>query len=75
MINNHTRPTFKWITQSQTQKLLGCKRTKLWQLRTKGKIAYSKIGRQTMYYWPSIEKLLMKNSTLPNPQNMEGYEK
>ena len=55
---------FLWATESQTQEMLGCKRGKLWQLRKEGIIHYAKIGRQTMYYLPSIEEMLMEMSTI-----------
>lgn len=53
-----------WLTEAKTQLLLGCKRGKLWKLRKQGQIEYSKLGKQTYYYWPSINKLLMRNSTV-----------
>jgi hypothetical protein len=56
----------QWLTEAQTQSNLGCKRGKLWKLRKEGLIEYSKVGNQTFYYWPSIEKLLKANSTITN---------
>ena len=53
-----------WLSEAVTQKFLGCKRGKLWKLRKEGKIDYSKLGGQTFYFYPSIERLLFSNSTL-----------
>ena len=55
---------FKWLPQLEVEKLLDCKRVKLWKLRRDGKLQYSKIGNQTYYFLPSIEKLLISNSSL-----------
>ena len=54
----------KWLTEPQTQAMLGCKRGKLWLMRKNGQLHYSKIGRHTLYHLPSIVQLLQKNSTL-----------
>lgn len=67
-IHNIDTPTrnlkFDWVTQVEAEELLGCKRGKLWKLRREGKIDYAKLGKQTLYYLPSINKCLLQNSTL-----------
>jgi len=51
-----------WLTEAQTQEMLGCKTTKLWQLRSEGKIKFSKIGSKTFYKLSSILNYLEENT-------------
>ncbi len=50
-----------WISEHETQKLLGLKETSLWALRKTKKVISSKVGAKTFYSLKSIEKLLSKN--------------
>lgn len=51
----------EWLTEKETQRLLGKKTTALWKLRNEGKILFSKIGGSTFYSLTSIKKFLEKN--------------
>ena len=52
----------KWLTELQTQNILGKKTTSLWALRRKGKLKFSKIGGKIFYCAKSIERLLERNA-------------
>lgn len=60
-IKNPPAVFLEWISEKETQHLLGLKATSLWALRKKKSIRYSKIGGKTFYNLPSIEKYLDKN--------------
>lgn len=45
-----------WVDQKTALQLLGCKRTKLFELKEAGQIRYKKIGRMNLYCRRSIEK-------------------
>ena len=50
-----------WITEKDTQRLLGKKTTTLYNLRVAGKLVSTKIGNKTFYSKSSIMKLLDNN--------------
>ena len=50
-----------WIDELEARELLGCKNTKLWAIRKRGEVTYSKIGSKTFYKLTSIAELLEKN--------------
>ena len=50
-----------WISEQETQEILGLKKTSLWYLRKTKKLTYSKVGAKIFYSLKSIEKLLNKN--------------
>jgi hypothetical protein len=52
-----------WLTEIETQQLLGCRGTKLWQMRSKGLLKSSKFGSKTFYRLSSIIEVLEKNAS------------
>ena len=52
-----------WLTELETQELLGCRGTKLWQMRSKGLLKSSKFGSKTFYRLSSILEILESNAT------------
>jgi hypothetical protein len=52
-----------WITEETALMLLGCKKTKLFQLKKDGAIKYKKVGRQNQYSRSSIDKYNEKFSS------------
>jgi len=53
-----------WITEKDTQKLLGKKTTTLYNLRRQGKLVSTKNGNTTYYSMESIMKLLDDNKVM-----------
>jgi hypothetical protein len=51
-----------WLSEADALALLGCKRTKLWSLKSSGKIKYKAVGRQHQYSRKSIEKYIEEKS-------------
>ena len=51
-----------WLSENEIKALTGFKTTKLWQLRTKGQLVSSKIGRKTYYLLDSLLELLENNA-------------
>jgi hypothetical protein len=47
-----------YITEAEAQKILGRKATWFWSMRTKGALAFSKVGNKIYYSKKDIEKLL-----------------
>ena len=47
-----------YITEEEAQKMLGRKTTWFWDMRTKGKLAFSKVGNKIYYSIKDIENLL-----------------
>lgn len=50
-----------WLSEKEMQRVTGFKTTKLWELRTKGKLEYSKIGKRVFYRLDSFVQLLENN--------------
>ena len=50
-----------YITEEEAQRILGRKTTWLWDKRTKGKLAFSKVGNKIYYSIKDIESLLNAN--------------
>lgn len=50
-----------WLSEIETQQLLGCRGTKLWQMRSRGLLKWSKFGSKTFYKLSSIIELLESN--------------
>lgn len=57
-----------YMTETQAKKLLGRKTTWFWQLRTSGKLAFSKIGNTVYYHKDDIVKLLTKTHHNPHSE-------
>ena len=53
-----------WLTEKEAQDYLGIGRTSLWKLRREGSLHYSIVGKKVYYHKPSIDDLLLRNSTL-----------
>jgi hypothetical protein len=47
-----------YITEEEAQQMLGRKTTWFWDMRTKGKLAFSKVGNKIYYSIKDIENLL-----------------
>ena len=52
-----------WVSEETAVKLLGCKKTKLFELKSEGQIKYKRVGRQNEYSKKSIEKYNEKFSS------------
>jgi hypothetical protein len=52
-----------WVNEESALALLGCKRTKLFDLKTSGEVKYKKVGRGNHYSRLSIEKYNQKHSS------------
>jgi hypothetical protein len=52
-----------WVDEEAALSLLGCKTTKLFELKRNGKIKYKKVGRANQYSRLSIEKYNQKHSS------------
>jgi hypothetical protein len=52
-----------WLSEIETQQMLGCRGTKLWQMRSKGLLKSSKFGSKTFYRLSSIIEILEKNAS------------
>ena len=50
-----------WIPESEIKKMLDIKTTTLWQMRTEGKITYSKINGKNYYLRKGIKKIRETN--------------
>lgn len=50
LIEGNKKPEFdNYLTEKQASELIGKKTTWFWQMRTEGKLPYSKIGKKTFY--------------------------
>lgn len=54
-------PVMGYVTQSEAMQLLKRKPTWFYQMRTSGKLGFSKVGRTVYYALSEIEKLLTEN--------------
>lgn len=62
LTNSETQNSFgDWLTEKDTQKILGKKTTTLWSLRKKGLLTYTKVGNKIFYSKSDILKLLEAN--------------
>lgn len=52
-----------WVDNTTAMKLLGCKRSKLFELKNSGEIKYRRTGRGNAYSRASIEKYNQKHSS------------
>lgn len=59
--NNSSQTVGDYIPEEEAQKMLGRKTTWFWGMRTKGKLAFSKVGNKNYYSIADIEKLLNSN--------------
>jgi hypothetical protein len=59
--NLSSQPVGDYITEEEAQQMLGRKTTWFWNMRTKGKLAFSKIGNKIYYSIKDIEGLLNTN--------------
>ena len=50
-----------WIPEAEVKKILDIKTTILWQMRTEGKITFSKIGGKNYYLKKGITEILERN--------------
>ena len=50
-----------YITEEEAQRIVGRKTTWFWDMRTKGKLAFSKVGNKIYYSMRDIEGLLNVN--------------
>ncbi|MBI4947607.1 MAG: helix-turn-helix domain-containing protein [Bacteroidetes bacterium] len=50
-----------YITEAEAKKLLGRKTTWFWQMRTSGRLPFSKVGNKVFYNRNDIAKLLTDN--------------
>ena len=51
-----------YLSEQDAIKVLGKKTTWFWMMRTKGKIAFSKVGKKIFYPKAEIQKLLAENT-------------
>lgn len=58
-----------WVPEAQARAILNVKsRSKMWQLREENYVVYSQqYGRNTLYYVPSLYKLIERNANQPVP--------
>jgi hypothetical protein len=61
----------EWIKAPEAQKILKCKICKLRDIRDRGLITTSRIGRSVFYHTPSIYEYLRKNSGRPALQQFD----
>ena len=54
-----------YITEAEAKKLLGRKTTWFWQMRTGGRLPFSKVGNKIYYHKDDITKLLKDNRQNP----------
>jgi hypothetical protein len=59
--NSSQNPIGDYISEAEAQKLLGRKTTWFWNMRTTGKLAYTKVGNKIFYSKEDIIKLLDTN--------------
>jgi hypothetical protein len=52
-----------WVDEETALELLGCRTTKLFELKRTGEIKYKKVGRANQYSRLSIEKYNQKHSS------------
>lgn len=52
-----------WVSEDEALELLGCKRAKLFQLKSSGEIRYKRVGRGNYYSRHSIDKYNDKYSS------------
>lgn len=52
-----------WVDDTTAMKLLGCKRSKLFELKEGGQVKYRRNGRKNEYSRTSIEKYNQKHSS------------
>jgi hypothetical protein len=52
-----------WVNEETALELLGCKRTKLYDIKASGEVKYKKVGRGNHYSRLSIEKYNQKYSS------------
>jgi hypothetical protein len=52
-----------WVNEETALELLGCKTTKLFELKRTGAVKYKKVGRANQYSRLSIEKYNQKHSS------------
>jgi hypothetical protein len=72
--NNHfSQMVGDYITEEEAQKILGRKATWFWGMRTKGKLAFSKVGNKNYYSIADIEKLLTSNKKETFGQTVKNY--
>jgi hypothetical protein len=50
-----------WVSESETLSLMGCKKSKLYELKKVGVIKYRRIGKRNEYSRKSINKYIEKN--------------
>jgi hypothetical protein len=50
-----------WVSEGEALSLLGCKKSKLYELKAQGQIKYKRIGKRNEYSLKSINKYLEKN--------------
>jgi len=55
-----------YINEAEAQKILGRKATWFWSMRTKGLLAFAKVGNKVFYTKKDIEKLLENNKSNPS---------
>ena len=51
-----------WIKESEACEILGCGKTKIWQLRNKGLITYAKLERHVLYNRESLYEYINANT-------------
>lgn len=64
ILSRDTKPNSRlngWLTEKETQELLGIKYGALYNLRINGKISFSKVGGKTFYAEKEVIKLIEKN--------------
>ena len=54
-------PIKKWLSEKETQDLLGKKATTLWKMRNKGLLEFTKINNKVFYSKESIDRLMEHN--------------
>ena len=52
-----------WVDEASALALLGCKKTKLFELKASGEVRYKKVGRANQYSRASIDKCIQKYSS------------
>jgi len=60
--SEHQEEDLSWIKESEACKILGCGKTKIWQLRGKGLITYAKLERHVLYNRDSLYEYINANT-------------
>lgn len=60
---NDVQDILKWVKVTDAELIAGCKKRKLQQLASTGKINIGRVGKSTEYFREDLEKLSSENST------------